>query len=366
MTVIDFDSHIREEYFLDEVYKLEGEYAKYTPVRVGDSKYQDAKFETAFGHGPGEDRARAAFTHRYMYDPRAKWRGGEIAERQTGGWDMERRLRDNRIEGIEGQIVFPTRAIAVAATAPDGLGVAMCRAYNNWVARLVRGNEDRLWPVAVVPAGAPEAMADELRRCVKELGFKAGHLVPYVGRRNLDDPAFFPYYEAAQELGVPLLQHPPSLGDLADRFDSFFPIHVLGRPMNCTAALVALVTGGVFERYPKLQIAFFECSAEWILYWMDRMDEDYEWCKDEQARHLSAKPSEYVRRNCYVTCEVDEKRLPLAIEELGADRIMLATDYPHFDSVFPRTVRTLRERGDITNAQKERILGRNAAEVLRV
>jgi predicted TIM-barrel fold metal-dependent hydrolase len=80
------------------------------------------------------------------------------------------------------------------------VGVALCRAYNNWVADLVRGHEDRLWPVAMAPAGQPPAMADELRRAVKELGFKAGHLVVYTADRTMNDPAFFPYYEAAQEL----------------------------------------------------------------------------------------------------------------------------------------------------------------------
>lgn len=363
--IIDFDSHIREEYFLDEVYKLTGEYAKYTPVRIG-GQYQEARFEVPFGHGPGNARAREAFGHRFFYDPKVKWRGGEIAERQVGGYDMDRRLRDNAKEGIEGQIVFPTRAIAAAATEPGGLGTALCRAYNNWVAKLVKGREDKLWPVAVVPAGAPEAMAAELRRCVSELGFKAGHLVPYAGHRNLDDPAFHSYYQAAQELDVPLLEHPPSLGDLADRFDNFFPIHVIGRPANCTAALVALVTGGVFEKFPKLRVTFFECGAEWILYWMDRMDDDYEWTKDDQAKHLAAKPSEYVKRNCYVTCEVDEKRLPLAIEELGEDHILMATDYPHFDSMFPKTVSTIREREDLTKRQKEKILGANAAQLLKL
>ena len=92
----------------------------------------------------------------------------------------------------------------------------------------------------MAPAGCPEEMANELRRCVKELGFKASHLVPYIGRRNVDHPSFYPYYQAAEELGVPLFCHPNINGDLTDRFDNFFKTHVLGRVMNCTAALVAV------------------------------------------------------------------------------------------------------------------------------
>lgn len=359
--IIDLDSHLREEYFLDEAYKLDGPYARFTPVRVGSGKYQEAKFVHHLS--PTNAKVNAVFDHSYMYDPKRKWHSGEIAERQVGGFDMERRLKDIAREGVEKQLLFPT-LMSIPATNYGGLGAALCRAYNNWVRNLVRGYEDRLWPVAIVPAGCPDEMPNELRRCVKELGMKAAHLVPYCGARNLDDPAFFPYYEAAQELNVPLLCHPNTLGELTERFDNFFAMHVLGRPMNCTPALVALVCGGVFERFPNLKVAFFECSAEWIVYWMHRMDDDYEWAKDGLAKHLSMPPSEYVRRNCYVTCEADEVLLSLAIAEIGEDHVCLATDYPHFDSEYPHTVSGIRARADITQRQKDKILGENAARLL--
>jgi hypothetical protein len=364
--IIDLDSHLREGYFLDEVFKLKGPWAKFSPRRVGTGKYQDAQFtnvpepmDTAPRH------AREGFKHDYMYHPKDKWRGGELAERQVGGYDMERRLQDLAKEGADIQLLFPT-GISLPATTAGGLGAAMCQAYNNWVSRLVKGHEDRLLPVAMAPAGCPEEMATELRRCVTELGFRAGHLVPYCGPRNVDDPVFYPYYEAAEELNVPLFCHPNSLGDLTNRFNHFFPLHVLGRPMNCTPALVALVCGGVFQRFPKLRAAFFECSAEWILYWMHRMDDDYAHMKDGVAKHLTSEPSEYVRRNCWVTCEADEKLLRVALDEFDATHVCMATDYPHFDSVFPRTVSNLRDRGDITQRQKRLILGENAQALLNL
>ena len=180
----------------------------------------------------------------------------------------------------------------------------------------------------------PTRWPTSLGAASRSWGFKAGHLVQYCGPRNLNDPSFFPYYEAAIELNVPLFCHPNTNGELIDRFDDFFAMHVLGRPINCTAALVALTLGGVFEKFPELRVVLFECGAEWILYWMHRMDDDYAWLKEE-AKHLTMAPSAYLKRNCYVTCEVDEKPLPLAIEEFGAERICLATDFPHFDCEYP-------------------------------
>jgi hypothetical protein len=363
--IIDLDSHLREGYFMDEVYKLEGRYAQFTPVKVGQGTDHGARFLHSLD--PGDPQGRAAHRHPYIYDPKIAWRGGDLAKRQVGGYDMDYRLRDIKREGIERQIIFPT-GINIPTENIGGLGLALCQAYNNWVARLVRGHEDELWPVAMAPAGCPEAMADELRRCVKELGFKVGHLVPYCGERNLDNPAFYSYYEAAQELNVPLFCHPNSNGVLTDRFDNFFKTHVLGRPMNCTPALIALVLGGVFEKFPRLKVVFFECSAEWPLYWMHRMDDDYEWARDfpELSGVLTMPPSEYVKRNCYVTCEADEADLKRSIAELGEDHIFLATDYPHFDSEFPRTVAGIRGRSDITKKQKDKILGENAAQLLGV
>lgn len=360
--IIDIDSHVREIYFMDEIYKLDGIYSKLTPKKVGDGKFQQARFLHSLD--PVSPKARAGVDHNHMFDPKTQWRGGELAERQVGGYDMKARLNAIGREGIDRQILFPT-TMNIPAMNYGGLGLALCQCVNNWMANLVRGYEDRFWPVAIVPAGCPDQMANELKRCVKELGFKAGHLVQYCGPRNLNDPSFFPYYEAAIELNVPLFCHPNTNGELIDRFDDFFAMHVLGRPINCTAALVALTLGGVFEKFPELRVVLFECGAEWILYWMHRMDDDYAWLKEE-AKHLTMAPSAYLKRNCYVTCEVDEKPLPLAIEEFGAERICLATDFPHFDCEYPRTVSILKERTDISEKHKELILGDNAARLLNL
>src|SRR3989449_94352 len=275
--IIDFDSHLREGYFMDEVYKLEGPYERFRPVKLNDGRTHNTKFLHSLD--PISPLGHAAHRHPYIYDPKTNWRGGDGAARQVGGYDMAGR-----------------------------------------------------------------------------------------GTRNLDDPSFYPYYQMAEEFGVPLLCHPNSNGELVDRFDNFYKTHVLGRPTNCSAALVALVLGGVFEKFPNLKVVFFECGAEWILYWMHRMDDDWEWAKDfpQISGMLKMAPSEYLRRNCWVTCEADEADLERPIAELGEDHILMASDYPHFDSEFPHTVAAIRARKDLTERQKDKILGENAAQLLRL
>ena len=363
MTVFDMDSHLREEYFLDEVYRLEGKFAEYSPVRLNDEKNVRAKFRHNLRPWPPE--VRAHFNHSLVYDPSENWNGGDVARRQVGGWDMARRVADNEREGIDRQMLFPTH-LSIPTYIRGELGAALARSYNNWVKKLVAGHEDRLWPVGILPWGHPEALCDELDHCVRTLGFRCVHLTPYSHDHTLDDPVFEPFFDRAERLRVPLMLHPASMGDLINRFDNFFAMHVLGRPFNCTAGLVALTTGGIFERHPNLKVAFFECSAEWILYWMHRMDDDYERMKNGFTPKITRKPSEYVKKNCYVTCEADEKLLALALSEFNEDRVLLASDYPHFDSEYPGTVNRLRERSDITETQKQKILCENAREFLGV
>jgi predicted TIM-barrel fold metal-dependent hydrolase len=367
MKVFDMDSHLREEYVMDEAFALEGEFAQLRPVRLNGGTLQKARFQHTLSGLP--EHVRRAFDHSQVYDPDANWRGGDVARRQVGGIDMEVRVKSNEAEGIDLQLMFPT-LINIPCHTDGPLGAALSTAYNNWTHNLAKGYGEKLWPVAVMPWAHPPAMVRELERCVNELGFKAVHCMPYVStektKLTIDNEVYYPFYEAVERLNVPLMLHPNTYGDLINLYDNFYAMHVLGRPFNCTAGLTALTIGGIFERFPNLRVAFFECSAEWVLYWMHRMDDDYGRMKYGMAPKITKLPSEYIKKNCWVTCEADEHDLRYALEHFSEDRVLMASDYPHFDSEFPGTVKELRERNDITQRQKEKILTYNAMEFLQI
>ena len=172
MAIIDLDSHLRDGWLLDEIYQLPEPFAKYTPRRIGDGKYFYSKFEHDLS--PLEDPAANAnfkkpVTHQVFYNPEANQRGNEVMRWQQGGYDMEYRMKDNALEGIDFQLIFPT-SIEIPSQNPGALGAAVCRAYNDWAHKLVAGYRDQLSPVAMMPAGCPEEMPNELQRCVKKLG----------------------------------------------------------------------------------------------------------------------------------------------------------------------------------------------------
>ena len=145
------------------------------------------------------------------------------------------------------------------------------------------------------------------------------------------------------------------------RFDSFIYMHTIGRPTETVIQFVGLMYAGVPEKFPNLRIAFLECGAGWVPYWMERMDEEWEKRGDVEAPLCKQKPSEYITHgNWFFATEPEEKMLPYVIERIGDDRIVFASDYPHWDAMFPRVVSTIRGRQDISAGAKEKILGKNA------
>lgn len=358
--LIDADTHVREDYCLDEVYDLKGEFADRKPKLISDGDYSRRRYQHSLSPWPAA--AEKGHAHKELYDPN-RWEG-RVARMQEESRDIDRRLQTFRDAGISQQVIFGTN-MDPAVLNRGKFGAALATAYNNWLVKLAKSRGGEILPVAILPLGAPEAMAGELRRCVTELGFKAGLLGAYSLDHTLDEAVFDPLYAEAERLDVPLFVHPNSRGEMTNRFKNFYIMHTLARPTNCTAALVGLVIGGVFERFPKLRVAFFECNTEWLLYWMHRMDATYEYLKDLYAPYLTMKPSDYVRRNCWLTCEGHEP-LGAALAEIGEDRLMMASDYPHWDAGFPFMIKEFRERTDLTARQKDLVMGENVRTLMQL
>ena len=128
--IIDCDSHLREGYFMDEVYRLEGAFERFRPVKLNDGRTHNTKFMHSLD--PISPQGHAAHRHPYIYDPKTNWRGGDIAARQVGGYDMARRREDIKKEGIDKQLLFPTQ-ITIATSNIGPLGRECARLFNDWV-----------------------------------------------------------------------------------------------------------------------------------------------------------------------------------------------------------------------------------------
>jgi predicted TIM-barrel fold metal-dependent hydrolase len=273
-------------------------------------------------------------------------------------------LRDAAREGIQRMVLFPSFGLAVPSFRDLGFGAEIARFYNDWIRQWTQAAPDRLFGVAVLPIEDVAASLDVLTKA-RAAGLVCAAIPPALRERNLDHPDLDPFYAAAADLDMPLGVHGapgvhlPKIG--VDRFSNYIQVHCVSFPFDQMAAMTALVSGGVFERHPKLRVAFLESGVGWVSYFLDRMHEHYEkrgdWIPDGWKRE----PREYLERGqIFVTCEAGEPMLPATIADLGCDFVMYASDYPHWDSEFPESSKPLRERADLSEAARAAILGGNA------
>jgi predicted TIM-barrel fold metal-dependent hydrolase len=274
--------------------------------------------------------------------------------------DVETRLRDMDIEGIQASVLFPSMYLGINQPSDPDYVAALCAGYNNWISDFCRQAPDRLKGVALVSQRNTADAAAELRRAVTNLG-----LVGVMVRPNslivprVDAPFYYPLYEEAERLGVPILVHEgvggiwPLLGK--ERAKTFADSHMMTHPYEMMTAVMCVTTSEVLDRFPRLQFGFFESGCGWIPYWLERLDEHCEKLPEEWPT-LREPPSERFKRNCSVSFEPEEVLLPQAISCIGADRVLFASDYPHWDAILPGCVEAVMRRKDIDEADKTTIL----------
>jgi predicted TIM-barrel fold metal-dependent hydrolase len=140
------------------------------------------------------------------------------------------------------------------------------------------------------------------------------------------------------------------------RFDSFIAVHSVSFPFECMAAVTGLVFAGVPEKFPTLRIAALEACCGWVPFLMDRLDEEFEKRGSREAPLLKRKPSEYMTSDqFFYAFELEESTVPYVIQRIGAEKLLYSSDYPHWDTSWPNTVKMFKGRSDIPDADKRQI-----------
>jgi predicted TIM-barrel fold metal-dependent hydrolase len=131
--------------------------------------------------------------------------------------------------------------------------------------------------------------------------------------------------------------------------------------MEQQMAMLSLMLQGVFDRFPRLRVAFMESGCSWAPAWIHRMDEHVELTGWHDFPTLELKPSEYFRRNCFISCDPDEELLWTVVETIGDDNVLFATDFPHPDAKYPYAVDSFLGLPRVSRESKAKILWDNAA-----
>jgi predicted TIM-barrel fold metal-dependent hydrolase len=279
--------------------------------------------------------------------------------------DAELWLRFLDDAGIEQTFVYPTSGLAHGLIQDRKWAVAIAQTYNNWLHDRYMRVSPRINGVGLLPVQDVAAAVEELRRIVHELGMRAALLPGATGlAKAYGHPDFHPLLAEAERLNCAIAIHgAPSKGWGFDYFDTFIKTHTLEHPFAVFTQLTDMMFEGVFELFPRLRVAFLECGCGWVPFMMDRMDEEYERRGERDAPLLRQKPSEYLRGgSIFVSCEVEERSLPFAVQMMGEGQIFFASDYPHerAHDEYLRDIPQFLERDDLSEGAKRSILRDNA------
>jgi len=263
------------------------------------------------------------------------------------------RLKDMDKLGVEIQVIYPTLFLVYLTDDPK-LDVALCRAYNRFVADACAKAPDRLKWAAILPLRDLEASLQEMK-WAKEQGAVGVFFRGMEGNLTLDHPCFAPIYSLAEKLTLTLCIHTGSgsrhLMQLFDveRNHTFAHNRVLP-----VVAFRDLVANRIPEQFPTLRFGFIEAAASWVPYIWHVLR------RSARPDFKGKEPQELFRDyRFWIACEADEE-LPHLLHYIGEEHIVIGSDYGHNDpSKEPEFVRNMRAREDVTPQVIEKILCEN-------
>jgi len=263
-------------------------------------------------------------------------------------YDAQAQVMGMAMEGVDIAVLYPTGGLALIAR--DNLdpqfSLAICQAYNNWIHEFCQYSPERLKFVAMLPVHDVHLACRELTRCVRELGAVGSFIRPNLVNDHYWHSNYWdPLYNTHEALGVTWGFH-EGVSALYSRMiplygENRFYRHVASHWIEMQQAMIAMIIGGVFEFHPKLRVGFLEAQNSWVPGLLSRIEWDYPQYRESHAPYLSLTPREYFRRNCWAAVEGSEPEIEATAGLIGADRMCVSTDYPHFDSNFPHVSENL-------------------------
>ena len=314
----------------------------------------------------GKDLQQRAFARHPHY---------EVAHAR--GYDSESHVAAMDIEGIDVAVIYGTRGrqVLMHDDLEPEVAAALARAHNDWTRDFCAFDPGRLKFAAQIAFQDVALAIREARRAVRELGAVAviGNPNP-VGGRHIHDPELEPLWSAIEELEVPVGFHPTGQSSLRDDIARRYLDHPNGRvigaagrnPMELMLAFASFAAGGVLERHPRLRCAFLEGTCGWLPWWLWRLDEAWEKFGPGSEVQISQLPSQYFFRQCYVATDADEKVLRQVVEAVGDDNIVVSTDYPHSDGLFPHAIEEFVALEGVSDKTKAKILWDNCARLYKL
>jgi aminocarboxymuconate-semialdehyde decarboxylase len=255
-------------------------------------------------------------------------------------WDPQRRIEECDREKISMQ-VLSTVPVMFSYWAKPADALDLSRRLNDHIAEFVRAHPTRFAGLATIPMQDPDLAAGELERCVHELGLRGAQIGthvdanPHSGRidsLNLDNASLQPVWATAEKLSAAIFVHPWDMFG-KERMPKYWLPWLVGMPAETSLAICSMMFGGVFERFPKLRVAFAHGGGSFP-FTIGRIEHAFHVRPDLCAIDNEANPRSYLAHGdtparFYVDSLVhDPDALKLLLGLFGARRVALGSDYP--------------------------------------
>ena len=272
--------------------------------------------------------------------------------------DLKARIADMDQQGVALQAISLTSPMVYWGD--EELSGKLARAWNDAASVAHQAYPTRVVAFLTLPMLHPDRAIDELKRASKLPGMRGVYMGTNIANRDLDDPLFEPIFTQIEALDLPVFLHPlETIG--GDRLKPYFLSNLLGNPIDTGIAAAHLIFGGVLDRHPKLQICLPHGGGVLPIL-IGRIDQG--WRTRAELKQLPQAPSAYLQRFTYDTITHSKAVMELVVREVGAERVMVGSDYC-FTMGYDRPVQFL-EQVDLTSAQRDMILGGNAARLLKL
>jgi aminocarboxymuconate-semialdehyde decarboxylase len=275
-------------------------------------------------------------------------------------YDPARRLADCDRLGVSMQ-ALSTVPVMFSYWAQPRDGLDLARLLNDHLAEVVRAHPNRFAGLGTLPMQAPDLAIAEMERCSRELGLAGVQIGSHVNDWNLDHPALFPVWQAAERLGLAVFVHPwDMLG--RERMTKYWLPWLVGMPAETCLAICSLIFGGVLERLPRLRVCFAHGGGSFPGT-IGRIEHGFQVRPDLCAVDNPKSPREYLGRFYVDSLVHDADALRTLIRLMGAERIALGSDYP-FPLGEAEPGRLIESMPDLSPAVKEQLLAGTAREFL--
>jgi aminocarboxymuconate-semialdehyde decarboxylase len=283
-----------------------------------------------------------------------KGRAGTVLARMS---DVSERIAQMDAMGVNVQVLSASLVHQGLDWADAQISLRLARITNDWIAKAVAANPERFVGLGTLPLHVPSLAVTELERCMGDLRLKGVAISTMAGAMELGDPQLQAFWAKAEALGAVVYIHPG--GNRDRRFKRFHLWNSVGQAFEEAMAISSLMYDGVLEAFPTLKICISH-GGGYMPFYMGRIDRNY-LEKANTRVNMSKPPIDYLRMLYFDSCVYERAVLQHLVDKVGADRVLLGSDYPVGET---KPIEFVSDTETLSTNQKERILSTNAAVLL--